>query len=115
VAGYCETRREISWLAERILVSESVLLCMELITESKIMCRGKIIYSNISLICNRIDIKIIGVNNLCDIFNVNRDGLVGIATGYGRQRCRSSSPSSVKNFRFSTLSRPSLGSTQPPI
>jgi hypothetical protein len=33
----------------------------------------------------------------------------------GRQRGRSSSPDRVKNFRFSTSSRPALGSTQPPI
>jgi hypothetical protein len=33
----------------------------------------------------------------------------------GRPRCRSSSPGRVKNFLFSKLSRPALGSTQPPI
>jgi hypothetical protein len=33
----------------------------------------------------------------------------------GRPRGRSSSPSRVKNFHFSTSSRPALGPTQPPI
>jgi hypothetical protein len=33
----------------------------------------------------------------------------------GRPRGRSSSPDRVKNFVFSTSSRPALGSTQPPI
>jgi hypothetical protein len=33
----------------------------------------------------------------------------------GRPRGRSSSPGRVKNFLFSTSSRPALGSTQPPI
>jgi hypothetical protein len=33
----------------------------------------------------------------------------------GRLRGRSSSPGRVKNFLFSTSSRPALGSTQPPI
>jgi hypothetical protein len=33
----------------------------------------------------------------------------------GRPRGRSLSPSRVKNFLFSTLSRPALGPTQPPI
>jgi hypothetical protein len=33
----------------------------------------------------------------------------------GRLRCRSSSPGRVKNFLFSTSSRPVLGSTQSPI
>jgi hypothetical protein len=33
----------------------------------------------------------------------------------GRLRVRSSSPGRVKNFLFSTSSRPALGSTQPPI
>jgi hypothetical protein len=33
----------------------------------------------------------------------------------GRQRGRSSSPGRVKNFLFSTSSRPVPGSTQPPI
>jgi hypothetical protein len=33
----------------------------------------------------------------------------------GRPRGRSSSPGRVKNFLFSKLSRPALGSTQPPI
>jgi hypothetical protein len=40
---------------------------------------------------------------------------VGIATGYERPRGRSSSPGTVKNFLFSTSSRPALGSTEPPI
>jgi hypothetical protein len=46
-----------------------------------------------------------------------RDSVVGIATGYGLddRRGRSSSPGMVKNFLFSTSSRPALGSTQPPI
>jgi hypothetical protein len=33
----------------------------------------------------------------------------------GRQRGRNSSPSRVNNFPFLTLSRPALGSNQPPI
>jgi hypothetical protein len=33
----------------------------------------------------------------------------------GRQRGRSSSPRRAKNFLFSTLSRPALGPTQPPV
>jgi hypothetical protein len=43
--------------------------------------------------------------------------LVGIATGYGldARGGGSSSPGRVKNFHFSILSRPALGSTQPPI
>jgi hypothetical protein len=47
----------------------------------------------------------------------SRDGSVGIATGYGLddRGGRSSSPGRVKNFLFSTSSRPALGSTQPPI
>jgi hypothetical protein len=32
-----------------------------------------------------------------------------------RTRDRSSSPDSVKNFHFSILSRPAMGSTQPPV
>jgi hypothetical protein len=47
----------------------------------------------------------------------NHFSAVGIATGYGagRLRGRGSSPGSVKNFHFSMLPRPALGSTQPPI
>jgi hypothetical protein len=42
--------------------------------------------------------------------------LVGIATGYGQddRAVGVPSPGRVKNFLFSTLSRPALGSTQPP-
>jgi hypothetical protein len=40
----------------------------------------------------------------------SRDSAVGIATGYG-----SSSPGRIKNFLFSTSSRPALKPTQPPI
>jgi hypothetical protein len=40
----------------------------------------------------------------------SRDSVVGIATGYW-----SSSPGGVKNFLFSTSSRPALGPTQPLI
>jgi hypothetical protein len=45
------------------------------------------------------------------------DSVVGIATGYRMddQDVGSSSPGRVKNFIFSTLSRPSRGPTQPPI
>jgi hypothetical protein len=45
------------------------------------------------------------------------DSAVGIATGYGMNDRwgRSSSPGRVKNFLFSTSSRPALGSTQPPV
>jgi hypothetical protein len=44
------------------------------------------------------------------------DRIVGIATGSGVEdrRFRSSSPGRVKNFLFSTPSRPSMESTQPP-
>jgi hypothetical protein len=48
----------------------------------------------------------------------SRDSTVGIATGYrldDRGRGWSSSPSRVKNFLFSTSSRPALGPTQLPI
>jgi hypothetical protein len=50
-------------------------------------------------------------------FKRSRDSVVGIATGYGlgRPRGRSSSPCWVKNFLFSTSSRPALGPTQPSI
>jgi hypothetical protein len=43
--------------------------------------------------------------------------VVGLASGYGLddRGSRSSSPGRVKNFLFSTSSRPALGSTQPPI
>jgi hypothetical protein len=49
------------------------------------------------------------------------DGKAGIASRYsdwlraGRRRGRSSSPSRVKNFLFSTSSRPALGSTKLPL
>jgi hypothetical protein len=51
------------------------------------------------------------------IFLYVRQTLVGagIALRAGRPRDRSSSPGMVKNFLFSTLSRPGLGSTQSPI
>jgi hypothetical protein len=47
----------------------------------------------------------------------SRDSSVGIATGYGLdgRGDRSSSPDRVKNFLFSTSSRPALGPTPPPI
>jgi hypothetical protein len=46
----------------------------------------------------------------------SRDSVVSIATGYRLDWGRwSSSPGMVKNFLFSTSSRPGLGSTQPPI
>jgi hypothetical protein len=50
-------------------------------------------------------------------FMGHRYSVVGIATGCGLDdtRGRSSSPGKVKNFLFSTSSRPVLGSTQPPI
>jgi hypothetical protein len=51
-------------------------------------------------------------------FNVrirSRDGSVGIATGYGLDDRGVGVPSRVKNFLFSTSSRPALGPTQPPI
>jgi hypothetical protein len=46
-----------------------------------------------------------------------RGSVVGIATGYGLDDRGVGVPSSgkVKNFLFSKLSRPALGSTQPPI
>jgi hypothetical protein len=40
---------------------------------------------------------------------------VEVAQSAGRQTGLSSSPDMVKNFLFSTSSRPALGSTQPPI
>jgi hypothetical protein len=47
----------------------------------------------------------------------SRDSSVGIVTGYGMvdQGDGSSSLSKVKHFHFSISSRPTLGSTQPPI
>jgi hypothetical protein len=47
----------------------------------------------------------------------SRDSVVGIATCCELDDLggRSSSPGWVKNFLFSTSSRPALGSTQPPI
>jgi hypothetical protein len=51
------------------------------------------------------------------IFSLNTvswDSAVGIATA-GRPRGQSLSPSTVNNFLFSALSRPTLGPTQPPI
>jgi hypothetical protein len=49
--------------------------------------------------------------------NRSRDIAVGIPTSYGLdgRGGRSSSPGGIKNFLFSTSSRPGLGSTQPPI
>jgi hypothetical protein len=46
-----------------------------------------------------------------------RGSAVGIVTGYGLDpaRGRNSSRGRVKNFHFSTLSKPALGSTQPPF
>jgi hypothetical protein len=54
---------------------------------------------------------------LAPIIYRSLDNAVRIATGYGLddKRGRSSSPGRVKNFLFSTSSRPALGSTQPPI
>jgi hypothetical protein len=48
---------------------------------------------------------------------MSRDSAIGIATGYGLndEGYRSSNPSRVKNFLFSTSSRLTLGPTQPPI
>jgi hypothetical protein len=48
---------------------------------------------------------------------MSKDSVVVIATSYGLDRPRgpSSSPGGGKNFHFSKLSRPALGSTQPPI
>jgi hypothetical protein len=47
----------------------------------------------------------------------SRDSPVSIATGYrlDDQGGGSSSPGRIKNCHFSISSRPSLGSTQPPI
>jgi hypothetical protein len=49
--------------------------------------------------------------------SMSRDSTVGIATVYGLddKRGQISSPDRVKNFLFSTSSRPVLGSTQPPV
>jgi hypothetical protein len=55
---------------------------------------------------------------LCLYFDLKSwDSAVGIATGYeaGRERGQSLSFGRVKNFLFSMSSRPTLGSTQPPI
>jgi hypothetical protein len=50
-------------------------------------------------------------------YTLRRDSSVGIVTGYGLddQGGGSSSLGRVKNFYFSKLSRPALGSTQPPV
>jgi hypothetical protein len=47
----------------------------------------------------------------------SQDGSVGIATGYGLddRGVGVPSPDRVKKFLFYTLSRPTLGPTQPPI
>jgi hypothetical protein len=47
----------------------------------------------------------------------SRNSVVGIATGYGLddRGVRVRVPVGVKNFLFSTASRPALGPTQPPI
>jgi hypothetical protein len=49
--------------------------------------------------------------------NENRDSTVGIATGYGvdDRGVGVRVPDRVKNFQFSTSSRPTPGPTQPPI
>jgi hypothetical protein len=47
--------------------------------------------------------------------NTLKRGRDGDRLRAGRPRGRSSSPGKVKNFLFSTLPRPALGSTQPPI
>jgi hypothetical protein len=53
---------------------------------------------------------------LCIFMRRSRDSSVGTAAGYGLDdRGQSSSPGRIKNFLFSTSSRPALGSTQPPI
>jgi hypothetical protein len=53
------------------------------------------------------------------LFTWRRDSIVGIATGYGLDDQGggggSLSPGRVKKFHFSILSRPALGSIQPPI
>jgi hypothetical protein len=48
---------------------------------------------------------------------VSLDGAVGIATGYGlnHRGGLTTSPGEIKNFHFSTSSRPPLGPTQPHI
>jgi hypothetical protein len=50
-------------------------------------------------------------------FKSSRDGVVGIATGYGLddQEVGVRVPVGVKNFLFSTSCRLALGPTQPPI
>jgi hypothetical protein len=51
------------------------------------------------------------------LFLMSWNSVVGIATGYGLDDggVGVSSPGRIKNFLFSTSSRPVLGSTKPPI
>jgi hypothetical protein len=70
------------------------------ISSAKVEHRRKYTFYMILLVCVR-----------------SRDGAVGIATSYGldTRGYRSSCPDRVKNFLFSTSSRPALGFTQPPM
>jgi hypothetical protein len=59
-------------------------------------------------------------DNLYYFYHISRSwvSVIGIATGYGlddREGVGVPSAGRVKNFLFSTSSRPTLGSTQPPI
>jgi hypothetical protein len=74
------------------------------------------------LVHSAVNSSLVISNNLSNLFSVAIDtgvmvSIVGIVTGYmaGRPMGRSSSLVRVKNFFFYMLSRPALGSTQPPI
>jgi hypothetical protein len=55
------------------------------------------------------------MNNIFAGIFKSRGSAVGIATGYGLDDSRSSSPGKVKNFHFSISSKLALGHIQPPI
>jgi hypothetical protein len=78
-----------------------------------------IVFSSNTQIFNKIIGSLVFANTIfLFIFTVLlvRDSVVSIATGYGLDdRGVSLSPSRVKNFLFSTASRPALGPTQPAI
>jgi hypothetical protein len=90
-------------------------------THMDTVCLFCIYASELSFMCGRVFPNVFCSRGICRhtvLQKRSQDSVVGIATGYGLDDRGVGVPSPgrvKKNFLFSTLSMPALGSTQPPI
>jgi hypothetical protein len=121
--GVAATRRRFPLSPERAVGRRELLQCMECSLVLSWWCSCECFLSfqrpcvlHIGKECDGYIHSLVVIHYTQIYFEMSHDSLVGIATGYGLDSWGVGVPFPVvKNFLFSTSSRPALGPTQPPI